>query len=573
MPRNRVTSVKPIKRIGRYEVETLAGEGATALVYRARDPEIGRTVAIKVLKQEAFADQDYLSRFQREAQSAGAISHSNIVTIYDVGKVADVPYITMEFLDEKSLKELMASGTRLPFKSVVKIAIQLASALDYAHQRGVIHRDVKPANILLIGGGETVKLTDFGIARMQGGGDLQRTEVGLVMGTPQYMSPEQVAGHTVDGRSDLFSLGSILYELLTGCKAFDDDNVARLMLKIMEQEPEPIAAKVGGIPTGMQRIVRKLLNKRPEKRFETGAELVKALERELDAAITREEEASRNKFMPLRVKLAVLSGGVLAVIFVLCMSVVYLVEARIVRNQLFDQGASLAKFVAVHSAVPVLDQNWLPLRLFVEDARARSSLDYLVVTDHANFVQASTEVKLVGKPFRRPSRDAMIARSPDVNVSSIALGDGRNIFLFDTPILFQNTEIGHIFLGVDQAGVTHVLSAMLLLMTSLGAFAVFAVASLSFLFAQFIARPLRALQRALLDFGAGDLDRRISETRNDEIGLLFDAFNSTAEHLQGRVAKGDEAAGARSFAPPRVITTIPPDAAAETTLVLGGPAR
>src|SRR5689334_10584201 len=557
-----MTSAKPIERIGRYQVECQAGEGATAMVYRARDPEIGRTVAIKVLKQEAFVDQDYLNRFQREAQSAGAISHPNIVTIYDVGKVADVPYITMEFLDEQSLKELLASGTRLPFKSVVRIAIQLASALDYAHQRGVIHRDVKPANILLIGGGETVKLTDFGIARMQGGGDLQRTEVGLVMGTPQYMSPEQVAGHIVDGRSDLFSLGSILYELLTGTKPFDDPNVARLMLQIMEEEPEPIATKAPGTP----------MNKRPERRYETGAQLVKALERELDAANAREEEASRNKFMPLRVKLALSSGGMLAVIFVLCMSVVYVVEARIVRNQLFDAGASLAKFVAVHSAVPVLDQNWVPLRLFVDDAQKRSSLDYLVVTDHDNFVQASTEANLVGKPFRRPARNAMIATSPDVNVSSVAMHDGRNIFLFDTPILFQKTEIGHIFLGIDRAGVTRVLGTMLWLMTMLGLFAVCAVGSLSFLFARFIARPLRALQRALQDFGAGDMDRRISETRNDEFGSLFDAFNSTAEHVQGRVGKGEDVV-ARLPVPPRAVAEVPPDASAETTLVYGSPAR
>jgi serine/threonine-protein kinase len=567
-----MTNAKPIERIGRYQVECLAGEGATAMVYRARDPEIGRTVAIKVLKQEAFVDQDYLNRFQREAQSAGAISHPNIVTIYDVGKVADVPYITMEFLDEQSLKELLASGTRLPFKSVVRIAIQLASALDYAHQRGVIHRDVKPANILLIGGGETVKLTDFGIARMQGGGDLQRTEVGLVMGTPQYMSPEQVAGHIVDGRSDLFSLGSILYELLTGSKPFDDANVARLMLQILEEEPEPIATKAPGTPVGMQRIVRKLMNKRPERRYETGAQLVKALERELDAANAREEEARSNKFMPLRVKLALSSGAMLAVIFVLCMSVVYVVEARIVRNQVFDAGASLAKFVAVHSAVPVLDQNWVPLRLFVDDAQKRSSLDYLVVTDHDNFVQASTEANLVGKPFQRAGRNAMIATSPDVNVSSVAMHDGRNIFLFDTPILFQKTEIGHIFLGIDQAGVARVLGTMLWLMTMLGLFAVCAVASLSFLFARFIARPLRALQRALQDFGAGDMDRRISETRNDEFGSLFDAFNSTAEHLQGRVGKGEDVV-ARLTVPPRAVPEVPPNASAETTLVFGSPAR
>ncbi|HET9804412.1 MAG TPA: serine/threonine-protein kinase, partial [Candidatus Acidoferrum sp.] len=140
----------PIQRIGRYEIECLAGEGATAVVYRARDPDIGRTVAIKVLKKEVAVDQDYLNRFQREAQSAGTISHPNIVTIYDVGKTGDTPYITMEYLDERSLKDLLASGTTFSLRAVLRIAIQLASALDFAHQRGVIHRDVKPANILLL---------------------------------------------------------------------------------------------------------------------------------------------------------------------------------------------------------------------------------------------------------------------------------------------------------------------------------------------------------------------------------------------------------------------------------------
>ena len=552
-----------IQRIGRYEIECLAGEGATAMVYRARDPDIGRTVAIKVLKKEAAVDQDYLSRFQREAQSAGTISHPHIVTIFDVGKVEDAPYITMEYLDERSLKDLLACGTKLPLKDVLKIGIQLASALDYAHQRGVIHRDVKPANILLIKNGETVKLTDFGIARVQGGDALQQTEVGMVMGTPQYMSPEQVAGNIVDGRSDLFSLGAILYELLTGQKAFDNDNVARLMLQIMQQEPTPIAQLGPEIPSGVQRIVRKLLNKRPEQRYAKGAQVVKALERELNAAIAREEEAKRNRFMPLRIKLAVVSSLTLAVIFALCMSVVYYVESTIVRNQLFDAGASLAKFVAVHSAVPVLDQNWLPLRLFVDDARARSSLDYLVVTDHENTVQASTESSLVGRQFHAPSRNDLIVKGSDVKVSAMALADGRNIFLFDTPILFQRTEIGHIFLGIDQKGVTRVLSAMVSLMAALGLLAIFAVGSLSFLFAQFIARPLRALQRALQDFAAGDMDYRISETRNDEFGALFDIFNTTADIVQNRVVKDAKLAPLR----PKILE-VAQGATAEETLVM-----
>jgi serine/threonine-protein kinase len=568
-----MTSSKAFPRIGRYEIECLAGEGASARVYRARDSQIGRTVAIKVLKKQAGVDQEYLDRFQREAQSAGTLSHPNIVTIYDVGRVDDAPYITMEFLDEKSLEDLLASNAKLPLKRVLNIALQLARALDYAHRRGVIHRDVKPGNILLIG--ETVKLTDFGIARLEGGEDLQRTQAGTMLGTPRYMSPEQISGYDFDGRSDLFSLGAVLYELLTARKAFDSDNVARLMLQIMQQNPLPIATIAPDVPVGMQRIVTKLLSKRPEQRYATGAQLVEALERELEANNAQEEEVGRNKFMPLRIKLAVLSGGTLAFLFLLCMSAVYDVEARIIRDQLFDAGTSLAKFVAVHSAVPVLDQDWVPLRLFVQDARARNSVDYLVVTDHGDLVQASTEPDSIGKPYRPPHRKDQLVANPDVTVSSVSLRDGRNIFLFDTPILFQKTEVGHIFLGIDQAGVTHVLDATLWLMAVLGLFATITVGSLSYLFARFIARPLRALRRALQDLGDGDLDRRISETRNDEFGALFQTFNAAAEGLQACFPKPGKSAVAenRTSTPPRVVLPIAQEVTPEATLVIEGGRR
>jgi len=567
-----MASSESVTHIGRYEVECLVGEGASAWVYRARDPQIGRTVAIKVLKKQSGVDQDYLDRFQREVQSAGALSHPNIVTIYDFGRADGLPYMTMEFLDEKSLEDLLSSNTILPLKRVISMALQLARALDYAHRRGVIHRDVKPANILLIG--ESVKLTDFGIARSVGGDDLQRTLAGTVLGTPRYMSPEQVAGYDVDGRSDLFSLGAVLYESLTRRKAFDNDNVARLMLQIMQQSPTPIAAHAPDVPTGVQRIVDKLLSKRPEHRYATGAQLALALERELEAIEIREEEAGRDKFVPLRVKLAASSAGILAALFLLCMSVVYYVESGIVKNQLFDAGTSLAKFVAVHSAVPVLDQDWVPLRLFVQDAQARNSVDYLVVTDHGEKVQASTEPNLIGKPFQLPRRTGLLVANPDVNVSSVELRDGRDIFLFDTPILFHKIEVGRIFLGIDQAGVTHVLHATLWLMALLGLFSTLTVGSLSYLFARFIARPLRALRRALQDLGAGDFDRRISDTRNDEFGALFQTYNSAVEAIQQFVLRSDKCAAPESRdLPPVVAFPVTEDVAAEVTLLVEGARR
>ncbi|HEV2650597.1 MAG TPA: protein kinase [Rhizomicrobium sp.] len=526
---------QPVRKIGRYQVEELVGEGSMAFVYRARDPQIGRTVAVKMLKPEIGLDAEYLERFHREAQSAGGISHPNIVTIYDVGECDGVPYIAMEYINERTLAAHLETGVRLPLEQVLAIAIQLASALDYAHRRGIVHRDLKPENILILDGGATVKLTDFGVARVENAEDLQRTLTGALLGTPRYMSPEQVASKHVDGRSDLFSLGAVLYELLTGRKAFDKNNLAFLMLQILQENPPSIADLAPDVPVGLQRVVAKLLNKRPEQRFSTGSQLIEALEREIDAIEARRENDAQDKYVPMRYRLAAMASAALAVLFVASMAIIYVVEAGVLRDQVIDSGASLAKFVAVHSAVPVLDQNWLPLRVFVEDARARNSLDYLVVTDHAGVVQASTVAALIGKPYHAPQQ-ASVASSSGVVVSTADIED-RNVFLFDTPIIFQKVAIGRIYLGVDRAGIAHVLSSTLWLMAALALAAILAVAGLAFAFGHYIGRPLKTLRRALDDLGSGDLDRRISEARKDEFGTLFKTFNLAAGSLQARVAR------------------------------------
>jgi serine/threonine-protein kinase len=524
-------------KIGRYTIECLVGEGAMAKVYRARDPEIDRIVAIKVLKDELAANEEIAQRFIREAKAAGAISHPNIVTIFDVGSLGKTSYITMEFIDEKSLAELFDENTRLPVKRVLSLGIQLARALDHAHKRGVVHRDIKPGNVLLMEKGETVKVTDFGIARLEEGEDLNKTHAGMVLGTPRYMSPEQATGKDVDGRSDLFSLGVILYELLTGKKAFDSDSVATLMLQILQQDPTPVRSLAPEVPVGVQRVVNKVLAKRPERRYQTGAQLAEALERELAAIQEQEEEASRNKFIPMKVKWAAAAGGALAVVFMIGLFIVYSIETRVIRNQVLDSGAALAKFVATESAVHVLGQNWVQLELFVKDASERGSFDYLVVTDHDNMVKAATDVALVGQAFDPPANAEPVVQAADFSASSLVLPDGNAVFLFDTPILFQNTEIGRVRLGLNRAGMDNVLQSTLSLMSVLGVLAVVAVIAMVYVFGGLLARPLRLLSRSMLDFGAGDLDRRLSEHRNDEIGQLFSAFNRMADNVQHRFAR------------------------------------
>ena len=523
-------------KIGRYEIEEAVAEGSTAIVYRARDPAIGRTVAIKLLKTGPEADEAFLARFEREAQLAGAISHPNIVTIYDVGRVNGRPFITMEFLAEKSLAEVLGSETRLPIKRILSLGIQLAHALDYAHRHGVVHRDVKPENILLLHKGETVKLTDFGVARLARGDQLMKTETGTLLGTPRYMSPEQATGKDADGRSDLFSLGAILYQLLTGRLPFDAPNLAMLMLQIVQQDPPPIEALAPDVPQGLQRAVNKLLAKRLDQRFQTGAQVAAALERELSMLITQEQEAARNRFLSLRLKLAIATGGVFAVLFLSSMGVVYHLGKGVLRDHTVSSGAVLTQFVALHSAVPALSGDWLPLRVFVEDGRQRGSFDYLVIADHRDVVQAATEPALVGKPLLAPSPDGDLLSQSDMTVYSAAVGrSGGKMFVFKAPILFQRTNIGTVLLGVSQSGVQWVLSAMFWLMLGLGTLAVVFVVALSQFFGLLILRPVRLLTRTLHEFGNGDFDRRISERRTDEIGQIYAAFNRMADKIQMRL--------------------------------------
>ena len=277
-----------MESIGRYVVDQKVGEGAMANVYRARDPEIDRNVAIKMLKDKLCVDEEYVSRFLREAKAAGTISHPNIVTIFDVGRYENKPYIMMEFLDEQTLEDVLDDGGKLPLIRLMRIGIQLANALDYAHGEGVVHRDIKPANILFMKGSDTIKIADFGIARVSSSEEVQQTQAGMVIGTPRYMSPEQALGNDVDGRSDLFSVGVILYEICTGQKAFDSGTMTTLLLQITQEDPEPIKKVAPELPVGLQRIITRLLNKNPDRRFQTGAELAEALQRELDSLLDKE---------------------------------------------------------------------------------------------------------------------------------------------------------------------------------------------------------------------------------------------------------------------------------------------
>ncbi|HUA17452.1 MAG TPA: protein kinase [Bryobacteraceae bacterium] len=266
-----------MEQIGRYQILGELGRGATGVVYRAQDPAIGRIIAIKTIRLSDITDHAERERLRerlfREAQSAGILSHPNIVTIYDIAEENGLAYIFMECVDGPPLEKVMGNPDPMPGSNVLSILRQTATALDYAHKKGIVHRDIKPANIL-IHEGNVAKITDFGVAKIL---SQQMTQSGVMMGTPNYMSPEQVQGHAVDGRADQFSLAVIAYEMLTGEKPFLADQLPALLFRIVREDPVAPERLNPSIGPPIEEVLRKALAKAPNDRYLSCLEFIDAL--------------------------------------------------------------------------------------------------------------------------------------------------------------------------------------------------------------------------------------------------------------------------------------------------------
>jgi serine/threonine protein kinase len=278
-----------LRKLGRYDLVRVLGKGAMGIVYEGRDPNLDRHVAIKTVKVENLSEEaaaEYEARFRTEARSAARLQHPNIVSVYDSDRDGDMAFLVMEYIQGDDLKHHLDKGVRYSLEQSLKMIRDLLSALDYAHRQGVVHRDIKPANLLIEPGGR-VKLTDFGVARMQDSGDATRTQ-GTMVGTLKYMSPEQVQGQKIDARADLFSVGVVLYQLLTDKRPFDGENDFSIIHQIIGHTPPPPSSFNARLPAAIDAVVARALAKDREQRFASAREFASALQ----SAMRRAEDAT-----------------------------------------------------------------------------------------------------------------------------------------------------------------------------------------------------------------------------------------------------------------------------------------
>ncbi|MEO1310969.1 MAG: serine/threonine-protein kinase [Pseudomonadota bacterium] len=552
----------------RYRIEEEIGRGAMGVVYRAHDPVFSCDRAFKILRSDQIDNEDTVRRFREEGRAAvrasGDLAHPNIVTVYDAGEYDGRPYIIMELFKGEPLDAVMAGEASIPVSSVIRLATQLADALASAHAHGVVHRDVKPANIMMSPDRAVAKLTDFSVARMKSGDDHAATKTGVVIGAPRYMSPEQALAKGVDGRSDLYSLGVVLYELLTGRKAFRSDTITALLIEITRDDPEPVRKLAPHVSPGLEHIVAKLLEKDPTRRFQSGEELATALRREEQNLSNR--DARKETGLPPEVRAAGLLAAIVAAIMIIGGSLLYNRLTDTARTQtaesavalgdvlgrmmgnasdndplawsfsfqgIFSSYAENIESVSLIRVTGLEDDPGLAARLPFDNPRDRncgqggqSWAGEVIAESDASGRVIQNLTAAPGTGGRAPVAIGRLDGVGEVltvrTVSCLRRPDDTLGFA-ETLIAVPTTPLR------DAARLTLGLLTLLTLMT------VGAVGSLAYLATRRFASPMTRLRDALKDLAIGDTDVRLSGGQG-LVSETYDAFNAVAAQKGGRPA-------------------------------------
>jgi serine/threonine-protein kinase len=531
--------------VGRYRVEGILGQGAMAVVYAGFDPGIERKVAIKCLHREVAADPAYRHRFLVEARAAGHLTHPHIVTIFDVGETDDGrSYIAMERLSGETLASKVARDGFPPLPAIIDLVGQLAAALEYAHARGVLHHDIKPENIMLADGWSYAKISDFGIAERRGSprdADGLPAEIG---GTPAYMALERLRGERSDARSDLFSLGVVLYWLIVGKLPWPEiGNVPQLIRKRLRLPRPPIRPRDPATPSMLISIARTLLATAAESRYQRGAEVIDDLRLAAREYERERETPLANRIISLRLRWASSLGAILSLVLMLGLAAIYAKQHAAVTGLALDFGSSMGRMVAGESAENLLLGDHAATRALVTDISRNRQIHYLAIADRSGDVVASTRQEEIGRKLPVAEGQKYLPR-PDAIRSYLGQASGDQasdgMLLFDVPIQYQTKTVGELRLGISNTELRTAQQTTLWVIATVLVLTLAAVVGAAYWLFRRPLMMLGLLGDALLRVARGDFAHRIRLARRDEFGRLFATFNLMNSTLQTRRRRGGE---------------------------------
>lgn len=527
------------QKIGRYRIDGILGQGAMAIVYAGFDPDIDRQVAIKCLRGDVASDTSYRRRFLAEARAAGRLTHPNIVTIFDVGETdGGAPYIAMERLSGETLATRVASEGFPTLPVIVDVGAQVAAALDYAHAQGIVHHDIKPENIMLVDGWQRAKVTDFGIAERRStvqDATILGREIG---GTPAYMAPEHLRGEATDGRSDIFSLGVVLYWLVTGKLPWPATGDAHQMG--LERLPSPWPAvnpRDPATPALLSDIVHTLMAPVPKERYQRGAEVVADLQSARREYVRLHERPLSRRIISLRVRLAVILGVVLSLTLLLGLAVIYAKQQAAITGVALDYGGSLGRIIANEAAENLLLGDHAATRGLVASIAGNGQIDYLAIADRYGNVVASTQQPEVGNKLPILSARPRLSSADGIEnyrLQRTGSVQQHGMLLFAVPIHYQSALVGNLHLGISDGRLRAAQKATLWVITSVLVLTLVVVVGAAYWLSRRLLTLMDLLRSAMLRVAQGDVRYRIRLVRGDEIGRLFAVFNLMLDALQAR---------------------------------------
>ncbi|WP_196140937.1 serine/threonine-protein kinase [Aliikangiella sp. G2MR2-5] len=530
----------PPKQLGRYRIVSEVGRGATAFVYKAYDPQLDRFLALKVLRPELADDKTYRTAFIKEARLAAQLTHPGIVTIFDVDITDNKPYIAMELLEGATLEQILQAQGKLNLKTVLAMCQQLSRSLNYAHKQGVVHRDIKPGNIVVLKDKKTVKVTDFGIAQLDDNVSHSGKRSDKVLGTPEYMAPEQVLGKPMDNRSDLYALGVVMFRMLMAVPPFRNDDLGTLFKDIVKRRPPEIQIEEEKVRDDVQDLIRKLLQKSPDKRFQSAANVTAELSK-IQAKLGTVKPKKRKSFVSLRLRWTATMAGVVFLSMCISLAIVYFVQYRSLSGITFDYGRSIARMLAFESAEPMLLDDSVGLNAIIQESSKNEQLTSVFVMNTDNQIVASTDESMLGKNFAPPAERELEQAIESTRIYQRELENGKVLFDIEMPIVYSSAELGSLYVTFNAESMFLASKTTLITMLVVMMITLMVVFLITLGLARRTSKDFQRITQAINKLVGGRYDARLISERNDESGQLFMTFNRLAESIENKLEKADSA--------------------------------